>query len=231
MKMIHRINIYLLILGLNSFLSFGQEINSSTVEIEFGLKIFSYQGNLIGARRSIKIIYVDKFIPQYFNGGFIKFPINKLNFRIGYDYFKYHNQYTLTDLIIVEDFDESVDGHFNQHTIYLGIEKEFFHSIIRPCFFSDLGFHFGRYHGDAEEFLGFSGRKSDYKFDINIMGLGLVTGTGLKIDVKDNILLTFEMAIRINKNFWVKNDPYYRAPNVLIKYNPFHLIGISYKFK
>lgn len=82
MKMIHRINLYLLILGLNSFLSFGQEINSSTVEIEFGLKIFSYQGNLIGARLGMNIYYVDKFIPQYFNGGFIKFPINKLDLCI-----------------------------------------------------------------------------------------------------------------------------------------------------
>jgi len=228
--MIHRINLYLLILGLNSFLSFGQEINSSTVEIEFGLKIFSYQGNLIGARPSMNIYYVDKFIPQYFNGGFIKFPINKLDFRVGYDYFKYHNQYTLTNLISGDDYDEIVDGHFNQHTIYLGIEKEFFHSIIRPCFFSDLGSHYGKYHGDVEAFFGFSGRRSYYKFDINIMGLGLVTGTGLKLYVTDNILLTYEMAIRINKNIWVKNDPYYMAPNILIKYNPFHLIGMSYKF-
>ncbi|GAH30013.1 unnamed protein product, partial [marine sediment metagenome] len=75
------------------------------------------------------------FVPHYFNGWFIKFYKNKLQFRVGYDYFKYHIRYVLSDIIIVADYDEAVDGIFNRHKLYFGMEKEILQSRIRPFIF------------------------------------------------------------------------------------------------
>nr|NQU88872.1 hypothetical protein [Bacteroidota bacterium] len=139
-------------IGLYTSLSFGQDGNYPNQKFEIGLNIFTYQGNLIAPKRN----YVDKFVPHYFNGGLIKFHKNKIKFRIGYDYFKYHLRYVLSEITEVADYDRSEDGIFNRHKLYFGIEKEILRSRVRPFIFADLGFYYSRYHGDLAEFSGWS---------------------------------------------------------------------------
>ena len=94
-------------------LSFGQDVNYPIEKFEFGLKIFTYHGNLSAPKN-----WVDTFVPHYFNGGFIKFYKNKIQFRVGYDYFKYHIQYVLSEVIVVADYDHTVDGIFKRHKLF-----------------------------------------------------------------------------------------------------------------
>ncbi len=223
MKM-KQILLLILFIAIYTSLSFGQDVNYPIKKFEFGLKIFTYQGNLTAPRN-----YVDKFVPHYFNGGFIKFYKNKLQFRVGYDYFKYHIRYVLSDIIIVADYDRAVDGIFNRHKLYFGMEKEILQSRIRPFIFVDLGFYYSRYHGDVTQFSGWSLQTSYYKFDANSLGLTLLCGPGMKLNLTKNLLLNYEMTLNIDKNLVVKNDPHHMMPDYVIKFNPIHLIGISYK--
>ena len=205
-------------------LSFGQDVNCPINKFEFGLKLFTYHGNLVAPKN-----YVDNFVPRYFNGGFIKFSKNKLQFRVGYDYFKYHIQYVLSDITEVADYDHAVDGIFNRHKLFFGMEKEILQSRIRPFIFADIGLYYSRYHGDFAQFSGWSLQTYYYKFNSNSMGLTLLCGPGVKLNLTKNLFLNYEIALNIDKNLIVKNDPHHMMRNCVIKFNPIHLLGISYK--
>ena len=206
-------------------LSFGQDANHPNEKIEIGLNIFTYRGNLIAPRRN----YVDQFVPHFFNGGLIKFHKNKIKLRIGYDYFKYHLRYVLSEITDVADYDHSVDGIFNRHKLVFGMEKEILVSRIRPFIFADLGFYYSGYHGDFIVYS-WSSDNSYYKFDTKSLGLTLQCGSGIKLNLTENLLLNYEMTLAIDKNLVVKNDLHNLMHDFVIKYNPIHLIGISYKY-
>lgn len=207
-------------------LSFSQDANYPNQKFEIGLNIYAYKGNLIAPGRK----YDDQFVPRYFNGGFIKFHKNKIKLRIGYDFFKYHLQYVQSDILEVADADHSVDGIFNRHKLYFGIEKEILRSRVRPFIFADLGFYYSKYHGDLIRWSGWSLEAYYYKFDAKSLGLTLQCGPGIKLNLTENFLLNYEMSLAIDQSLVIKNDSHYMMPGFVIKYNPIHLIGISYKF-
>lgn len=90
---------------------------------------------------------------------------------------------------------------------------------------------YSRYNGDLAQVSGWSPLDINYyKFDVNSLGLTLLCGTGIKLDLTKNLLLNYEIALNIDKNLVEKNDPYHKMPNFIIKFNPIHLLGISYKF-
>lgn len=212
-------------LAIFASLSFSQDVNYPIKKFEFGLKIFTYHGNLSAPKN-----WVDTFVPHYFNGGFIKFNQNRLQFRIGYHYFKYHIRYVMSDIIELADYNETVDGIFNRHKLYFGMEKEILQSRIRPFIFTDFGFYYSRYHGDLAQVSGWVPLDINYyKFNSNSLGLTLLCGPGIKLDLTKNLLLNYEMALNIDKNLVEKNDTHHRMPNFTIKFNPIHLLGISYK--
>lgn len=207
-------------------LSFSQDANYPNQKFEIGLNIYAYKGNLIAPGWK----FDDQFVPRYFNGGLIKFHKNKIKLRIGYDFFKYHLRYVLSEITDVADYDRSVDGIFNRHKLYFGMEKEILQSRVRPFIFADLGFYYSRYIGDLAETSGWSGDINYYKFDAKSLGLTLQCGPGVKFNLTKNFLLNYEMTLAIDKNLVVKNDSHRIMPGFVIKYNPIHLIGISYKF-
>jgi len=212
-------------LAIFTSLSFSQDVTNSNQKFEIGLNIYSFKGNLIAPEGR----FDDQFVPRYFNGGLIKFHKNKIKFRIGYDFFKYHLQYVLSDILEVADADHSVDGIFNRHKLYFGIEKEILRSRVRPFIFADLGFYYSKYHGDLIRWSGWSLETYYYKFDAKSLGLTLQCGPGIKLNLTKNLLLNYEMTINIDKNLIEKNDSHYMLRNCVIKFNPIHLLGISYK--
>ena len=213
-------------LAIFTSLTFSQDTTNSNQKFEIGLNIYSFKGNLVAPEGR----FDDQFVPSYFNGGLIKFHRNKIKFRIGYAFFKYHLQYVMSDIIEVADADHSVDGIFNSHKLYFGIEKEILLSRVRPFIFADLGFYYSKYHGDLIRWSGWSLETYYYKFDARSLGLTLQCGPGIKLNLTKNFLLNYEMAIAIDKSFVVKNNPHHMMPKFEIKHNPIHLIGISYKF-
>jgi hypothetical protein len=223
-KILPEILIFSLIL--NQFQIFGQSSENKRSDIEIGINVFSYLHNLIGSN-TINT-YKEKFVPRYFDGLSFKYLGNNFQYRFDFSSYKYHNQYKLSELIHVDDFDEELDGIFKRFNMISGIEKDFLEFRIRPQIFVGINFYYTEYTGDCIPYFSWEGGSN---FNIKSLGIGLLISPGVRIKITDKIFLILESSLGINRNFILINNR--NTVNLLeyeIKINPIETLGINYRF-
>ena len=117
-----RTQILLICFIISSIHVYGQD--SEFRKVELGIIVFAYQENLIGTGWSSPV-YVQKYVPFKTYGIFAKAPIKNFYLRSSFRYFNYHNEYQLTEIIQVHDYDENVNADYKRSLFLFGIEKRF----------------------------------------------------------------------------------------------------------
>ena len=213
------------LLMLISSLSFGQKTPEAYRKLSLGLNTFSYHDNMV-SRFGIK-----GSLAQTFSGAFIKFQLKKFQLRGGYDYAQNHIKYVLSEEIGVNDYDEGVDANYKQHKIYIGIEKDFLKTILRPYAFVDATYYLSKYKGDKWEFSGWDLQTTSYRFDLKSKAVGVMLGLGIKYNLSKNILINYEASIETGSVKVLNDDPHHVMPTSILAYHPINVLGISYTFK
>ena len=221
------IQIFLLNFVLYTSSLFGQGTESTPRSVELGTIVFSYQENLVGTGWDSPI-YVKKYVPLKSIGVFLKINMQQFSLRTSIEYFQYHNEYTLSELADIRDYDETVDGKYLRNTLFVGIEKQFLNRTLKPYLFSDFGFFYSRYYGSKSEFSGWT--LETYYFDISAKGIGIQFEPGIGLNILINSWLGFnlESSLSFEKLLW-KEDERYSLTGEDIKFNPVNRIGIIFK--
>ena len=221
------LKILVIILVLNKFPAWAQNLEYKMPDIEIGFTIFSYFQNPIGT--SFTTYSNDKYLRRYLNGASFKYLSKNLNYRVDLSYFKYHNKYVLSEIITVDDYDEEVDGMFKRFSLLPGIEKDFLDYRIKPHIFVGINFYYTKYSGDGRTYSW--GWYSDWaKFNNKSFGIGFLVSPGIRFAITDNVCVILESSLEINKNLKVDKRHIFRVREMEFKINPIETLSINYRF-
>ena len=220
-----RIQILLIYFIVSAIHVYGQD--SEFKKFELGIIVFAYQENLIGAGWGSPV-YVQKYVPLKTYGIFAKAPIKSFYLRSSFRHFNYHNEYQLTKLTQVRDYDENVNADYKRSSFLFGIEKRFLQGKLKPYMFSDFGFYISTYDGTKTEFSGVT--LETYYFDLAAKGFGLTFRPGIGVEMNINTWLgfIFESSFTFENLIW-KEDDRFSFTGDYIKINPINKIGVIFK--
>lgn len=201
-------------------LSYGQ---LSLKNIESGVSLYSFQGT---PHISPPQLYTD----QFFSGVFVRIKGGHYTWRINYDRISYDEAYTLSEEIIVRDYDATIRANHKKQFITIGIEKAFLQSSFHPILLADVGMYRSHYEGEKWTYSGW-GPDNYERFKLIGYGATLSIGTGFYWEFARNVKLRVETTARVDKSFHRVSSNQAGLETLRLTFNPIQRLGMSYCFR
>lgn len=204
---------------------FFAQNDSQKKQLEIGLDLFRFNKDWIYYKTYDAILTKD-FIADAIPSIFVRIPVKNSTLRIKYEFYLKHYLFKTNGF----DYSSTLDSKYYHNRMTIGLQRPIIDKRFKLLTFLDFGLSLMNYSGiNASSSQGVPAPNSPDPFNINSIGVSLQPGLGIKYRIFNELSITIESAIILEKGFETEDHYSINPENKLIP-RPLNMVGISYSF-